>query len=422
MIFIVVVINIMLKRLFQTSGALLTGAMSIVSPAKFICGERSDIKDCKTKTWKYLLSYCAFNMVLMYVVFVVFMLIDHPFYDMCHKEEHAIGKSLFAPKLTFFLLLSLSLTILHWKLSLKQLFMSDSKHPQFEDLITRKSTFPETFRLQPEAFAMSGFFYSTRVEENEILCCYDCGLDITECHWNLMRHYALNDINIMHAANLLRHKAQYNSFVLDANLKEKTVTKEALYDIYAKSMCVKPECMALKKFNINFTNIDHRRKSFCGDEQRFTYNKNYTLEDLIEAGFVRTSKTSITCFCCLLTVNWSQRQTRFLQSNIISPWSLHAEFSSSSGSEKCTHLKEYLRDIEHRKLTFPKEFHSQKNVAREGITYLDYAEAGLYCSIWIADQRKAIVKCYEECGAIIEVYAGVRSMVSQNTHSPVKYP
>ena len=111
----------------------------------------------------------------------------------------------------------------------------------------RKSTFPDTFQF-PESFAQSGFFYSGKVEENERLCCYDCGLEIYNWHWKMIRNRVLNDINVMHAANHLRYKAQYTVFSVEALLKRKTIRKEIIYDLYAKSFSVKPRCNALKDF------------------------------------------------------------------------------------------------------------------------------------------------------------------------------
>ena len=267
MIFVVVLINIGLKRLFHKSGTLLSGAMSIVSPAKFICGDMSDLKDCREKTWKYLLTYCVFNILFMYFVFLALVLVDddtYGFYENCHQHEHTVGEKVFLPKLTAFLVVSLFLTLAHWKLSLEQLFKSRSKHPKYMELTERKKTFPEVFG-HSSSFAQSGFFYSAKIEENDILCCYDCGLEIYQCHWDMMRDYVLNDVNIMHAANLLRYKAQYNLFLFEAHLKQKTGRKEILFDLYAKSFSVNPECKALKSFDVNFHDVADRRKSFNGD-------------------------------------------------------------------------------------------------------------------------------------------------------------
>ena len=414
-IFVVVITNILLKRLFQKSGALLSGAMSIVSPAKFICGEVSNLQDCKTKTKKYLIAYCAFNMIFMYLAFVALFIWSDKFkqfYNKCHQNEHGIGKIIFLPILTSSLILSLGLTLVHWKFSLEPLFVSQSKYPKMKDIKPRKSTFPDTFQF-PESFARSGFFYAGKVEENERLSCYDCGLEIYTWHWKMIRNRVLNDINVMHAANHLRYKAQYTSFSLEAHLKQKTsrtARKEILYDLYAKSISVKPECNALKGFKINFDDIEYRRKSFAGDVN-INYNRYFTLEDIIEAGFVLTSTTSITCYSCLLLIQWSGNNRNFLAKKQTSPWSFHAESKKLSGSEKCTHLRKNLEVTSNRKLTFPKQFYIPENIDSPEPCLLnssDYAKAGYFCYAWNELESKATVKCYEECGITFDVFAKVR--------------
>ena len=397
MIFVVVLINMWLKWCFQKQGALLSGAMSIVPPAKYLCGEKSDLKDCKTKTKGYLFSYCLFNVVFMYVLFLVLVIYDDgtkEFYTKCREEEHEVGISIFLPKLTIFCLASVFLTFVHWSFSLKPIFVSKAKHPRYADYVERKNTFPDTFPFA-EGFARSGFYYFMKVEENIILRCYDCGLEIYQMHWDMMKDYALNDVNIMHAANLLKYKAQYRSFFFEAQLKQKFVRKETVSDLYAKSISVNPECRALASFEINFKNIADRRKSFYGEETPFICGKEFNVEDLVEAGFVKTSTASLTCFSCLMTVRWSPQQCI----DAYSPWSLHAELGSKPGVTKCVHLKRRLIDTKYRMLTFPKEFRTYDTGRGAVYKCKAYADAGFYVRIWNKDQGLAIIKCFEDCGA-----------------------
>ena len=405
MIFVVVLINMWLKWLFQKQGALLSGAMSIVSPAKYLCGEKSDLKDCETRTKRYLFSYCLFNVVFMYLLFLVLVIYDdgaHEFFTNCRKEEHVVGKSVFLPKLTIFCIASVCLTFVQWYFSLKPIFASKAKHPRYQECVERKNTFPETFPFS-ESFARSGFFYFMKVQESIILRCYDCGLEIYQMHWDMMRDYALNDVNIMHAANLLRYKAQYKSFFFGAQLKQKFGRKETVFDLYARSISVNPECRALASFEIDFKNIADRRKSFFGDASRFIYGKEFDLEDLVESGFVKTSTASLTCFSCLMTIRWSPQQCM----DAYSPWSLHAEFGSQLGVPKCLHLKRCLVDAKYRMLTFPKEFRTLDTGRGAVHKCKAYADAGFYVRIWNKDEGLAIIRCFEDCGATHKIYSQV---------------
>ena len=418
MIFVIDLINILLKRLFERHGALLSGAMSIVSPAKYICGKITDLQDSRDKTRKYLLAYLIFNVVFMYLLFLTLVLVDddaRELHEQCHKNEHDVGWKIFLPKLTVLVVISIVMTIIHWNFSLKDLFISQSKYPKFEDITTRKATFPETFRFY-ESFAQSGFYYFGKREGLDILCCYDCGLEIYKDDWIMMRDTILNNINIMHAANLLKYKAKTQLFwnSLEAHLKEKIARKEDLCDLYAKSLSIKQKCNALQSFEIDFKVIHQRRTSFVGDEQMknlFNYNRNFGLEDFIEAGFVRTSATSLTCYDCLLHISWSSKDKKFLQKNVNSPWSLHSEFGYLNGSEKCTHLTKKMRELRNRRLTFPNLlFYRGKNCSPDKFQLSpdDYARAGFYCASWSSKLSKAIIQCYEDCGISLQIFASVR--------------
>lgn len=421
MIFVIDLINILLKRLFERHGAFLSGAMSIVSPAKYICGKITDLEDSRDKTLKYLFSYFAFNIAFMYCLFLALVLLDNSksldereLHINCHKAEHGIGWSIFLPKLSVLVVTSLVMTVIHWNFSLKHLFISQSKHPKFMDVTTRKDTFPETFRSS-ESFAQSGFYYYGKREGLDILCCYDCGLEIYKIDWIAMRDIVLNNINIMHAASLLRYKATTNLFwySLDTQLKKKIARKEDLCDLYAKSLSIKPQCNALKSFQIDFANISQRRLSFVGDDHLtnlVNYNRNFTLEDFIEAGFIRTSSTSLTCYNCLLHVSWSSKNRKFLQENVNSPWSLHSQYSKLCGSENCSHLKNKMNELRNRELTFPNLLFYQENRPSIGEYQLrasDYARAGFYCSIWNGESSEATIKCFEDCSISLSIMSPV---------------
>ena len=411
MILVVVLINMWLKWFFQKQGALLSGAMSIVAPAKYLCGDKSDLKDCETKTKRYLFSYCLFNVFFMFLLFLVLVMYDdgtYAFYTTCREEEHEVAKSIFLPKLTLFCIASVLLTFVHWYFSLKPIFVSKAKHPRYENCVERKNTFPDTFPFA-EGFAKSGFFYFMKVEENIILRCYDCGLEIYQMHWDMMRHYALNDVNIMHAANLLRYKAQYRSFFFEAQLKQKFVRKETVSDLYAKSISVNTECRALASFEIDFKNIADRRKSFYGDASRFICGKEFDVEDLVDSGFVRTSTASLTCFSCLMTIRCSTQQCIDAHSS----WSLHAEFGSQSGVTKCAHLKRRLVAPKFRMLTFPKEFRTLDTGMDAVHKCKAYADAGFYMRIWNKDERLGIIKCFEDCGATHKIFSQVNAASSR---------
>ena len=219
----------------------------------------------------------------------------------------------------------------------------------------------------------------------------------------------------MHAASLLRYKAKTNLFwnSLDTQSKKKIARKEDLCDLYAKSLSIKQQCNALKSFDIDFTTIHHRRLSFVGDKHLtnlFNYNRNFTLEDFIEAGFIRTSSTSLTCYNCLLHVSWSSKDRKFLQENVNSPWSLHSQYGKLCGSENCSHLKSKMSEFRNRELTFPNLLFYQENRSSVGeyqLSASDYARAGFYCSVWNSESCEATIKCFEDCSISLSLFSPV---------------
>ena len=87
-------------------------------------------------------SYFAFNIAFMYCLFLALVLFDNSqFLDerelhiKCHKAEHGIGWAIFLPKLSVLVVTSLVMTVIHWNFSLKHLFISQSKHPKFMEVL-----------------------------------------------------------------------------------------------------------------------------------------------------------------------------------------------------------------------------------------------------------------------------------------------
>lgn len=434
--------NIVLRVIFEPSGAFLHGAMASIAPARFICtakgagnfnpssifanlpkvsscgcGGRGDgvvnnadresdsmvtiSRASEKMTFRYLVAYTVVNSLVHLAGLAVVAGLDPPF----DHQEVLIGKKLVKiavlPLASVLLLVSLIFTGLHWKVSLEGLFRSRVKYPKYAKLQSRLDTFSasSSFKrandrnlqsgspsaIRPDFLAMSGFF-SKDPRSAELICCFDCGLEVRNWRQRGIGN-DLETINIMHAASLLRYQVEDPETYLlkksSSSSGHRITNVDIIRQAYNMIYRVKPVCGILLDHKIHFTDLAVRKKSFLGDEHVFS-ELQYSIDEAADAGFVRTSTITAACYSCRITVDWSN----YAMAMVRSPWALHAWYAP--GLERCYHLMGRLKDLDVRHLTYPTKpgFCS----GRSTVSTMALAEAGFFCTSYSRD--RATVRCH----------------------------
>ena len=307
-----------------------------------------------------------------------------------------ITKPVFLTILAAFLYLSVISAIFHWKLSLKDLFQSPEKHPQYRCLQTRIESFREAEKFNKNIewryflnLAKSGFFCLSL--DGQVLCCFDCGIELTG--WKgKNRNVELDAINLIHAACLMKFKIQYLPDIFKQDIKlGKDNSNSALHDVvtpeiyrqrFSKFYRVKPTCNALKENAFDFKKLDVRLRSFdVMDSDLMFHRFPFGIEEVAMAGFVKTSRMTTACYSCFLSIDWSSSDARTSPS----PWAMHAW--KNKDLDLCSHLRYHLKEKKNRLKTFPK--------AAEDYSPMELSEAGFYCIerniggyFWVKCHRK----------------------------------
>ena len=284
-------------------------------------------------------------------------------------------------------------------MSLKDLFRSHEKHPHYKLLEARIESFrkAEKFKKNIEwryflNLAKSGFFCLSM--DGLVLSCYDCGIELTG--WKgKNQNIELDDINLIHAASLLKFKIQYLPDIFKDDIKLETensdsalqdfVSPELFRQRFSKFYRVKPTCNALKENSFDFKKQNVRMRTFGSTDDEIIFHRfPFGVDDVATAGFVKTSKMTAACYSCFISVDWSSSETRVSPS----PWALHAW--KNKDLEHCSHLRYHLKEKKNRLQTFPKASFLSHEYSP---TLL--AEAGFYCMarnvggyFWVRCHRK----------------------------------
>ena len=345
------------------------------------------ILDYEGKTFEFLWWYTVVNTILHSISLVTVLFLEDwwvpfPKHDDIWWTTYQT-KPVFLSILALFLYLSIFSAILHWRWSLKSLFRAAEKHPNFSSLSERLQTFKEAEKLNKRTewrftlnLAKSGFFCKTM--DGQVLSCFDCGLEITG--WKGKNaNVSLDDINLMHAASLLKYKIQYIPNALKEQIELETISKttsplptenaDVFSQKFSKFYRVKPICGVLKCQKFDFKQQRVRVKTFNSSNDKEIFRRMaYGINEVASAGFVKTSKINSSCYSCLITINWSSSEARVSPS----PWALHAW--KNGKLEDCSHLRYHLKDKNIRIETFPKHAFTAKT-----FSIFELAEAGFYC-------------------------------------------